>query len=82
MNHTEYVRLRIGVCEDTRLQASTHQPEDMGMQGCKRGHMNLRIWGCKDARIQASKYTQTYGYKDERMRGCKQVKHIKYGGYF
>ena len=50
MNHTEYVRLRIGVCEDTRLQASTHQPEDMGMQGCKRGHMNLRIWGCKDAR--------------------------------
>ena len=51
--------MRIGVCEDTMLQASTHQPEDMGMQGCKRGHMNLRIWGCKDARIQASKYTRT-----------------------
>ena len=36
-------KYRIRGCENMRLQASTHQPEDMRMQGCKRGHMNLRI---------------------------------------
>ena len=30
-------------CENTRLQANTHQPEDIRMQGCERGHMNPRI---------------------------------------
>ena len=51
-------KYRIRGCENMRLQASTHQPEDMRMQGCKRGHMNLRIRRCKDARREASKYTQ------------------------
>ena len=67
--------LRIGGREDARLQASTHEPEDMRMQECKRGHMNLRIRGCKDARIQGN----THDHKDMRMRG---VKHIKQLGYF
>ena len=39
----EYMNLRIRGCEDTSLQASTHEPEDRRMQGCKQGHMNLRI---------------------------------------
>ena len=51
-------KYRIRGCEDMRLQASTHQPENMRMQGCGWGHMNLRIWGFKNARIEASKYTQ------------------------
>ena len=67
--HTAYMSLRIRGCEDTRFQASTHEPEDMRMQGCKGGQMNLRTWGCKDARIQAS----THEHKDIRMRGCKDT---------
>ena len=27
--------LRIRGCEDTRIQASTHEPDDMRMQGCQ-----------------------------------------------
>ena len=67
--HTEYTSPRIRGCEDTRLLASTHEPKDMRMQGCKRGHMNLRIWGCKDATIQAS----TRGHKDVRTWRCKDI---------
>ena len=33
--HIEHMGLRIRVCEDMRLQASTHEPKDMRMQGCK-----------------------------------------------
>ena len=40
--HKEYMSLRMRGCEDTRLQSSTHEHEDMRMQGCKQGHMNLR----------------------------------------
>ena len=29
--HTEYMSLKIKGCEDTRLQASTHEPKDMRM---------------------------------------------------
>ena len=64
--------------EDTRLQVSTHQSEDMRMQECKQEHMNLKIWGCKAARIQAS----THEHKYMRMWGCKQVKYMKHVGYF
>ena len=41
--HTESMSLRKRGCENTRLQASKHQPEDMRMHGCKQGHMNMRI---------------------------------------
>ena len=90
--------LAIWGCESGRIQASTHEPDDIRMHGCKQGHMNLRIWGCNDARIQASahehkdmlmrrckdtsKCTGAWGYEDVRMWEYKQVKHIKHVDYF
>ena len=58
--YTGYMSLRRRKWEDTRLQASTHEPQDITMQVCKQGHRDLTIWGCKDARIQASAHTQTH----------------------
>ena len=56
-------------CEDTRLQVSASEPEDMSMQGCKQGCMNLRIQGCKDTKTQASTHKQ----KNMRTRGCNDI---------
>ena len=75
--HTEYMNLRKRECEDTRLQASTHEPEDMRMQGCKWGHINLRIWGCKYARTQIGthehKDISAQESKDMRIWGCGDI---------
>ena len=49
-----------------RIQASTQEPKDMRMQGCKHGHMNLKIKRCKGMRIQASTYKQ--GYENARIK--------------
>ena len=48
-----------------RIQASTQEPKDTRMQGCKHGHMNLKIKRCKGMRIQASTYKQ--GYENARI---------------
>ena len=45
------------------MQASTHEPEDMRMQGCKQRDMNLKIRECENARIQASEHK----HKDMKM---------------
>ena len=53
---TEYMSLRIKGCEDIKLQASTHEPEDMGMSGWEDARIqastqepkNMRIWGWED----------------------------------
>ena len=38
-----HMNLKISGCEDARIQANTHEPEDLRMQGCKKGYMNLKI---------------------------------------
>ena len=63
------MNLRILGCEHARIQASTHEPHDVRMQGCGQGYMNLKIWGCKDARMQ----TSAHKHKDMRMRGCNDI---------
>ena len=35
------MNLRTLGCEDARIQASTHEPEDMSMQSCEQVHVNL-----------------------------------------
>ena len=55
-------------CEDARIQASTHEPEDM----------NLRTWRREDARKQASthdvrKEANTYEPEDMKTWGCKKT---------
>ena len=68
-----HVNPTIWGCKYARIEASTYEPEDIRMWGCKgtskmRGykqvHRNIRIWGCEDT------------------RGYKQVKCIKHAGYF
>ena len=66
-------------CEHT---ASTKKPEDMRMWGCKDTSKHTWAWGCKDVRIQASTHEHKDEYENVRMRGYKQVKHIKHVGYF
>ena len=38
-----HMNLRISGCEDARIEAKTHEHEDMRMQGCKQRHMNPKI---------------------------------------
>ena len=64
--HIEHTSLSIREWKDMSLLGTTHEPDDMRMQGYKWGHMHLRIWGCKDAMIQAS----THEHKDIGIRGC------------
>ena len=52
-----HMNLRIWGCQDARIQASTHKPEDMRMQRCE----------------DISKHTWTWGYEDVRMQGYKQA---------
>ena len=66
--YTEHMSLRIKWCEDTSLQASSHQPGDMGTQGCEPGHMHLRIWGYKNSRI---KQASTHKHKDVKMQDAR-----------
>ena len=61
------MNLKILGYEHARIQASTHEPQDVRMQGCGQGCMNLKIWGCKDARMQ----TSAHKHKDMRMQGCE-----------
>ena len=63
------MKLRIWGCEHARIQVSTHESQDMRMQGCGQGYMNPKIWGCKDARLQ----TSAHKHKDMRMRGCNDI---------
>ena len=50
-------KLSIWVYEDVRTQASTHEPQD------------IRMWGCKDA----NKHTWALEYVDARMCRCQQA---------
>ena len=58
------MKQKIRGCEDKRLQASTHQPEDRRIQGCEytskqvcedtnkhTEYMSLRIRGCEDTML-------------------------------
>ena len=49
------------------VQASTHEHDNMRMQGCKWGHKKLRIWGCKDVKAKAS----THEHKDIRCEDAR-----------
>ena len=43
-----------------KIQAGTHEPEDMRMQGCEDIHMNLRIQESMKVRLKESTLENTF----------------------
>ena len=60
------IKLRIWGCEGTRIQASTHEPQDMRIQGCKQG---IRNWRYEDVSMHGCKQV----HRNIRIRGCEDA---------